>query len=82
MKNSKTSVNLNIQQELDLKEMIDELKKSGNNISKSQLIAEAVSIMTSFYKTKLYRTSKNKNIIKNKIQPNLVDLGCTGVNNC
>lgn len=64
MKNSKTSVNLNIQQELDLKEMIDELKKSGNNISKSQLIAEAVSIMTSFYKDEVIQNFKKQKYYK------------------
>jgi hypothetical protein len=64
VKNNKTCVNLDFQQELALKQMLEDLNKSGNSVSKGQLIAEAVSIMTSFYKEEVIQNFKKQKYYK------------------
>jgi hypothetical protein len=64
VKKLETCVNLDFQQQLALKEIQDEIRKTGNNVSKSQLIAEAVSIMTSFYKEEVIQNFKKQKYYK------------------
>ncbi len=64
MNKEQTSIYLEWEYKQELKEIQEEIQKSGNNISISELVTESVKIMLSFYRDEVIMNFKKRDYYK------------------